>query len=122
MKKYLLVAALALTVPALQPQSASAHAALKAATPAVGGSAKADIKEIKLDFSEKVNPKLSGIVLTGADGKAVTTGAATDAKNGTELVVPLAAPLQPGTYTVSWHAVSDDTHRVTGHYSFKVEK
>ena len=34
--------------------------------------------------------------------------------------VPIAKPLSPGTYDVDWHAVSVDTHRVNGHFSFKV--
>ncbi|MGU7670331.1 copper resistance protein CopC [Escherichia coli] len=28
--------------------------------------------------------------------------------------------LAPGDYKVDWHAVSDDTHRVKGSYSFSV--
>jgi methionine-rich copper-binding protein CopC len=28
--------------------------------------------------------------------------------------------LSPGEYKVEWHAVSDDTHRVKGNYSFSV--
>jgi methionine-rich copper-binding protein CopC len=28
--------------------------------------------------------------------------------------------LRPGAYTVTWHSVGHDTHRVTGSFSFKV--
>ena len=34
--------------------------------------------------------------------------------NGTQLA--------PGDYNVEWHAVSADTHRVTGSYSFSVKR
>ena len=29
-------------------------------------------------------------------------------------------PLEPGTYTVDWRAVSTDTHRVNGSLTFRV--
>ena len=34
--------------------------------------------------------------------------------------MPVSAKLSPGNYTVEWHAVSDDSHRVKGRFSFKV--
>jgi methionine-rich copper-binding protein CopC len=37
-----------------------------------------------------------------------------------KIVVPIGTRLMPGTYNVAWHAVSVDTHRVSGSYSFKV--
>jgi methionine-rich copper-binding protein CopC len=36
------------------------------------------------------------------------------------LVVPVNEALPAGDYKVEWHAVSDDTHRVKGSYSFSV--
>jgi methionine-rich copper-binding protein CopC len=44
-----------------------------------------------------------------------------DAANPKVLVTPLQAPLAPGRYAVTWHAVSTDTHRVAGHYVFAVK-
>jgi methionine-rich copper-binding protein CopC len=35
-------------------------------------------------------------------------------------VVPVTEQLPPGDYNVEWHAVSDDTHRVKGNFSFSV--
>jgi methionine-rich copper-binding protein CopC len=32
----------------------------------------------------------------------------------------IAEKLSAGSYTVEWHAVSEDTHRIKGQYSFKV--
>jgi methionine-rich copper-binding protein CopC len=37
-------------------------------------------------------------------------------------VVPIQEQLPPGDYKVEWHAVSDDTHRVKGSYSFSVAR
>jgi methionine-rich copper-binding protein CopC len=43
-----------------------------------------------------------------------------DPKNKKQLVLPIQESLPPGIYNVDWHAVSVDTHRVEGHYTFKV--
>ena len=118
-----LKATLALVAVGLASTAAYAHADLKAAIPAANGSTKTEVKEIRLSFSEGVNPKFSGVELKDQGGKAIAVGtAAIDPKNKKELVVPLLAPLPAGTYTVDWHAVSDDTHRVKGQYRFKVER
>lgn len=45
---------------------------------------------------------------------------ANDPNDKRQLVVPFIRPLPPGTYDVDWHAVSSDTHRVKGHFFFKV--
>ncbi len=123
MLRQILVAALALSAASLLGTAAYAHPELKVATPPVDGSAKSGVKEIRLSFSEGVILKFSGIELKDQNGKAIATDAlATDPKDKKQLVLPLKAPLQAGTYTVDWHAVSEDTHRVKGHYSFKVEQ
>ncbi len=100
--------------------TAFAHATLQSATPAPDGAA-ATVKEIKLSFSEGVNPKFSGIELKDQAGKTVPTGsAAIDPKDDKELIVPVDSELGAGTYTVEWHAVSADTHRVNGTFTFQV--
>jgi copper resistance protein C len=97
-----------------------AHAHLIASNPAPDSSA-VDVREIRLAFSERVIAKFSGIDLKDETGMTVATGAASnDPKSKKELIVPVSAKLAPGTYTVEWHAVSDDTHRVTGRFTFKV--
>lgn len=99
---------------------AFAHADLKTAAPAAGSTV-AKVKEIRLGFSEGVNPKFSGIDLKDQNGEKVAIGpAALDPKSTKELVVEVSEKLPAGSYTVEWHAVSDDTHRIKGQYSFKV--
>jgi len=39
-----------------------------------------------------------------------------------KITVPITAKLAPGAYSITWHAVSTDTHRVSGRYSFKVAR
>jgi copper resistance protein C len=99
---------------------AFAHADLKASTPAPGSSV-AEVKEIRLGFNESVNPKFSGADLKDGAAKSIATGPATlDSTNKRELIVPVSGKLEPGNYTVEWHAVARDSHRVKGQFSFKV--
>jgi methionine-rich copper-binding protein CopC len=100
--------------------SAHAHPTLTSATPAAGLTANSPT-EIRLTFSEGVIPRFSGVTLKDQSGKTIATGpAATDPKDKKQLIVPLKAQLSAGSYTVDWHAVSEDTHPVKGQYSFKV--
>jgi methionine-rich copper-binding protein CopC len=113
--------ALAVLAAGLFTTSANAHATLTSSNPQANGSTTTSPTELRLSFSEGVVPKLSGVELKDASGKVVTTGTATvDPKDKKQLVVPLTTPLTAGSYTVNWHAVSEDTHRLKGEYSFKV--
>ena len=101
---------------------ASAHPLPQNASPKPNAVLTASPTEIRIGFSEGLVIAFSGIEVDDARGKAVPAGTATlDASDSHELIVPLTTKLAPGTYTVKWHAVGDDTHRVTGHYSFAVK-
>jgi methionine-rich copper-binding protein CopC len=99
---------------------AYAHPQLQSAEPAAGGKTTSP-KQIKIMFNENVMVQFSGVELKDQAGKVIPTGKATvDSANKKQLVVPVNEPLSPGDYKVEWHAVSDDTHRVKGSYSFSV--
>jgi copper resistance protein C len=102
---------------------AHAHTTLTSSNPQANASAPSSPSELRLNFSEGVIAKFSGVELKDESGKPIATGAATvDPKDKKQLVVPVTTPLTTGRYTVYWHAVSEDTHRVTGQYSFRVER
>ena len=70
--------------------AAFAHAQLEKATPGVGATV-ASASEIRLKFSEGVEPRFSRISLTAADGAAVPLGAAsTQPGDATVFVAPIA--------------------------------
>ena len=116
-------AALAILAMAALAGSAEAHPKLKSVSPAADVSSKVSPKEIRLNFSEGVIAKFSGLELKNEAGKTITTGVpVNDPADRRQLVVPLPAPLPAGRYTVTWHAVSEDTHRVKGEYSFGVDR
>ena len=118
-----LIGTLAILVITLLATSANAHPKLKTSNPTANVSSKASPTEIKLSFNERVIAKFSGLEIKNESGKAIATGTPlTDPDDQKQLIVPLSAPLVAGRYTVLWHAVSEDTHRVKGQYSFGVDR
>ena len=100
---------------------AFAHAQLEKATPAVGGTV-ASASEIRLEFSEGVEPRFSGVTLTSPAGANVSLGQPkVEGGDGRVLIVPITSALTAGAYTVRWHAVSVDTHHTQGTFKFTVK-
>jgi methionine-rich copper-binding protein CopC len=117
------IAALAILTMGALATSAYAHPKLKSVSPAADVSSKIAPKEIKLNFSEGVIAKFSGVELKDQAGKPIATGVpVNDPGDRKQLVVPLSAPLTAGRYKVTWHAVSEDTHRVKGEYAFEIPR
>jgi copper resistance protein C len=113
-----IAASLALALGATQ---AFAHAQLEKATPPVGGTVSPPT-QIRLEFSEGVEPRFTGVTLTSSGGAAVPLGRANvEAGDQKVLIVPIAKALSPGAYTVHWHAVSVDTHHTQGTFEFTVK-
>ncbi len=107
---------------ACMASSAYAHAHLVKATPAVGATV-ASASEIRLKFSEGVEPRFSGITLTAANGSKAPLGRPkVERGDKSVLIAPIAKPLAPGAYTVHWHAVSVDTHHTQGEFRFTVKR
>ncbi len=114
----------ALVLPALVAlnSGAWAHAHLEKVSPAAD-SKSAEVREIRLVFSEAIEPKLSSIKLETLEERAVAEPAAQpDPKDPRTLVVGLYEPLPPGLYRVVWSAVTADGHKVKGNYSFLVSR
>ena len=100
--------------------AAFAHAQLEKATPPVGGAVTSPA-EIRLKFSEGVEPRFSGIALTAEGGAAVPLGKpSVDPADSSVLIVKVGKALPPGVYTVNWRAVSVDTHHTQGDFQFTV--
>ena len=117
------IGTLAVLAISLLATSANAHPKLNSVSPTPDVSSKVSPTEIKLNFSEGVIAKFSGLELKDEAGKTIATGVpVNDPRDQKQLVVPLPAPLTAGYYTVTWHAVSEDTHRVKGEYSFGVDR
>jgi len=109
---------------------AFAHPKLLSSTPADQAEVSAPPR-IELHFSEGLVTRFSGanLVMTGMTGMPGMAGhgpmKVTVTVSGSDdprmMVITPAKPLVPGTYRVDWHAVSSDTHRVGGNFSFTVK-
>lgn len=98
-----------------------AHAHLKHQYPAADANVDAAPQALTLNFSEGIEPKFSGVKITGAKQQDVKTGPVKRNENDkTQLIVPIEQALTPGEYTVDWHVVSVDGHKTTGNYHFSV--
>jgi len=117
------IASLALFIAALGTSSAAlAHAHLQTHYPASDAEVTTAPKVITLDFSEGIESNFSGVKVTGPDQAVVKTGKAQrSAQDEKQLIVPVEATLQPGSYTVEWHVVSVDGHKTKGNYQFTVK-
>ncbi len=120
MKRFLTLTA-AILASATVTTTAFAHAFLEKAVPGVGASVSGSPNELELSFTQNIVPAFSGVTIAAVDGGAVPAGKATvDPSSPNALYVKLAHPLKPGTYVVSWHVVSVDTHPSSGTYQFTV--
>ncbi len=111
--------ALAAAALLLCASQASAHAFLATAAPAVGATVRQPPDQVVIGFTQGVEPGFSSIAVQDGSGARVDTGPLHPLDDGTHLAIAL-RPLQPGSYTVTWHATSTDTHRTQGTYSFTV--
>ena len=97
---------------------AGAHAMLEHASPGAGAILTAAPKNVVLDLSEALEPAFSNMSVSDASGHDVS--AARAVVSGDTMSIAL-KPLVPGAYRVTWHAVSVDTHRTQGSYTFVVK-
>lgn len=105
---------------ALVPDTAArAHAFLRTATPAVGSTIRQAPADVTLAFSERVEPAFSTITVADAHGVRVDRGSLHRGVDETRLAIGL-TPLPPGRYVVDWHALSIDSHRTQGRFSFTI--
>ncbi|WAH52524.1 CopC domain-containing protein YobA [Pseudescherichia vulneris] len=99
-----------------------AHAHLKHQYPAADANVTAAPQALTLNFSEGIEPKFSGVKVTGSQQQTVKIGTVKRNDNDkTQLIAPIEQALTPGEYTVEWHVVSVDGHKTQGSYRFSVK-
>lgn len=115
-----LIFSLLLTSPFGVVGIAFAQAVLLSATPAANSMAMPAPTELRLKFSEGLDPKLSVVTVIGPGKAAVKTGAVElDPKDNTVLIVALPGSIPDGTYTIKWEVMPTDGHKISGTYSFE---
>jgi copper transport protein len=100
---------------------AAAHAQLISSSPGAGEVVAEPPTELRLVFSEPVDPAFAGVDLLDADGATVALGiGAPDAADQRLFVAPL-PPLGEGLYTANWQVLSAaDGHVTNGFVTFGV--
>ena len=96
---------------------ASAHAFLDHAEPRVGNKVATAPREVRLWFTQKLEPAFSTITVTNAVGQRVDTGKSR--VSGNQMSVSLRSG-GAGTYRVTWRVLSVDTHTTDGSFTFQV--
>jgi copper resistance protein C len=100
--------------------AAGAHAFLDHAAPAVGSAIHASPAQVRLWFTQELEPAFSTLKVLSADGKQVDKqDKQVDRANRALLQVSL-PQLAPGKYRVVWRALSVDTHVTEGDFTFEV--
>jgi copper transport protein len=106
----------ALTLPA----AAWAHAALLRTDPLPSGTVNTPPKQLRLTYTEAVEPRFAIVSVTDADARQQTAGAPRRSPGKVDtLVVPL-KKLSQGWYLVWWRVISADGHPVRGAFTFAV--
>ncbi|HEY3469678.1 MAG TPA: copper resistance CopC family protein [Amycolatopsis sp.] len=97
---------------------ASAHTELESSSPAEGASLAEAPTRIQLTFGEPVTLPPDPVKITGRDGTAWQTGAATVTDKVVTVPVTPSGPAQA--YTLTWKAIAADGDNVTGTVHFTV--
>ena len=119
--KHLVKHAVVIVLAAGMATAAYAHAFLDRAVPGVGATVSGSPSELELAFTQNLVPAFSNVSVASGSGERIPVGKPVlDAANPSVLHVRLGRALKPGTYVVSWHVVSVDTHPTSGTYKFTV--
>jgi hypothetical protein len=100
---------------------AQAHAFLDHADPRVGSTITHSPAQMKLWFTQNLEPAFSKVEVRDARGTEVDKRDAHLDATAKDLFVVSLLPLKPGTYTVTWRVVSVDTHKTQGHFEFTLK-
>jgi methionine-rich copper-binding protein CopC len=99
-----------------------AHAFLKDAAPGVGSTLQTSPSEVRIRFTENIEPAFSSIRVFDASGKEVDKrDVHLDRSDRAMLHVSL-PQLGAGIYKVVWRVVSVDTHATNGSFMFRVSR
>ncbi len=100
--------------------TALAHGTVQSASPANGAALDTPPTEIRLNFSEALEPAFTSVKLLNAAGQAVPTPEKAHVEDGKTVVLPLPA-LSRGSYKAQWMSVGHDGHHIHGDLDFTVK-
>jgi methionine-rich copper-binding protein CopC len=86
----------------------------------VEGTVSAAPNEITLRFNERLEGSFSKVVIKNSEGKQVDKGDAKVDRSDRRILRVSVPTLPAGQYKVEWQAMSADTHKVEGDFTFSV--
>jgi methionine-rich copper-binding protein CopC len=104
------------------PARLEAHAFLKNAVPSVGSTVQISPNEVRIQFTENIEPAFSSIQVFNASGKEVDKRDVRLDRNDHALLRVSLASLEVGIYKVVWRVVSVDTHVTSGNFTFRIAR
>lgn len=104
------------------PDRADAHSDLESSEPSQGQVVSEPPRELVLRFTEPVSVNLANIHLFGPGRRAIPLGDPVHPPHdGTTVTVPVKEVLGAGSFTVTFHLVSEDAHPLDGAVRFRVK-
>jgi methionine-rich copper-binding protein CopC len=100
--------------------SAYAHGIVETSTLEPGSRLSAPPSEIRLRFSEALEPTFTSVKLFGPSGQQVTTPEKAHVEDGKTVIQPL-PPLPSGAYKAQWMSAGHDGHHIQGELTFTVK-
>jgi copper resistance protein C len=98
-----------------------AHASLVKSDPPSRAALAQSPTEVRLWFSEPIEPAYAEVSVLDARESAVVSGKGAVAKDNSRLVTLKLHPLAPGRYTVKYKVLSVDGHAVDSSYVFVIK-
>ena len=103
------------------PVAAWAHAFLDHADPKVGSVIAQSPSEIRIWFTQEIEPDFSTIEVRDSQGNQVDKQDTHQDSSDKKLLIVTVPKLPDGEYTVTWKVVSTDTHHTHGDFKFTVK-
>jgi copper resistance protein C len=99
-----------------------AHAFLREADPGVGSTVQTSPNEVRIRFTENIEPAFSSIQVFDASGKELDKRDVHLDRSDRALLHVSLPRLGAGIYKVVWRVVSVDTHVTNGNFTFRVTR
>lgn len=103
------------------PAALLAHAFLDHAEPKVGSVVTQPPSEIRIWFTQEIEPDFSTIEVCDSHGNQVDKKDTHQDADDKKLMIVSVPALASGEYTVMWKVVSTDTHHTHGEFRFTVK-
>ena len=100
--------------------AAFAHGAVESSSPNDGATLTTPPSEIRMKFTETLEPTFTSVKLIGPAGQEVAPKDKLRVEDGKTVVLPLPA-LPPGAYRARWMSAGHDGHPIHGELTFTVK-